>query len=181
MDVHEASAEGGWGLTRRHESGFDMPPQASQTMGPIAPTLVKSWNPADLHIILVHTEDTTIRADFTNIGVDQLHFSRYHKNNSYMQDPHSPFSPLGTFVEVPSNFVKTVSGHLVDLAPSGRLTVYYATTGDDQPLAGESNSYHAFENFEDRTSGTHYPFICPFSGVVGTVTEQCDFYLWRMK
>ncbi|KAG9044411.1 hypothetical protein FS837_008189 [Tulasnella sp. UAMH 9824] len=180
VDAHEASVEGGWGLARRHESGFDMPPQASQTMGPIAPTLVKSWNPADLHTILVHTENTTIRVDFTNTGVDQLRFSRYHKNNSYMQDPYSPFSPLGTFVEVPSHFVTTVSGHLVDLAPSGRLTVY-ATTGDDQPLAGESNSYHAFENFEDRTSGTHYALICPFSGVVGTVTEQCDFYIWRMK
>lgn len=158
-----------------------MPPQASQTMGPIAPILIKSWNPSDPHIILAHTENTTIRADFTNTGVDQLQFSRYLKNNSYMQDPYDPFSPLGALVEVPGYFVKTVSGHLVDLAPSGRLTVYYTTSGDDRPLAGESNSYHVFENFEDRTSGTHLPVICPFSGVVGTVTEQCDFYIWRMK
>ncbi|KAG9043607.1 hypothetical protein FS837_009339 [Tulasnella sp. UAMH 9824] len=160
VDVHEASAGGGWGLARHHEPGFDMPPQASQTMGPIAPTLVKSWNPADLHIILVHTENTTIRLDFTNTGSSQ--FSRY-------------------LVEVPSHFVQTVSGHLIDLAPSVPLTVYYATTGEDHPFPGEANSYHAFENFEDRASGTHYAFICHFSSVGGTVTEQCDSYIWRVK
>ncbi|KIO34433.1 hypothetical protein M407DRAFT_218644 [Tulasnella calospora MUT 4182] len=181
VDVHEALAEGEWGLARRHEPIYHLPPQASKIMGPIAPTLVKPWNLADRHTILVHTENTTIRADFTDTVMEGFKFSRYPKDNSYMQDPNNPFSPLGTYVEVPSYFVKTVSGHLVDLAPSGRLTVYYAMTGDDHPLAGESNSYHAFANFEDRASGIHHAFICPFSGVAGTVTEQCDFYIWRMK
>ncbi|KAG8910800.1 hypothetical protein FRC01_006121 [Tulasnella sp. 417] len=180
VDVHETSADRGWGLAHRHEPGFNFSTHASQTMGPIAPTLLKPWSPADLHTILVHTENATIRTDFTDTG-DLFKFSGYPKDNSYMQDPDNPFSPLGTYVEVPGYFVKTVSGHLVDLAPSGRLTVYYAITGDDQSLEGESSSYHAFENFEDRASGTHHAFICPFGGVAGTVTEQCDFYVWRMK
>ncbi|KAG8905767.1 hypothetical protein FRC00_013029, partial [Tulasnella sp. 408] len=181
VDVHELSAEGESGLAHRHEAGFNLPPEHSQDMCPIGPTLIKPWNSTDLHTFLVHAENATIRVDFTNVEVETFNFSRYPKDNAYMKDPDDPFNPLGSYVEVPSHFVKTCSGHLVDLSPSGRLTIYYAITGDDQPIAGESNTYHAFANFEDRVSGKHHPIICPFSGVAGTVTEQCDFYVWRMK
>ncbi|KAG8910799.1 hypothetical protein FRC01_006120, partial [Tulasnella sp. 417] len=181
VDVHELSTEGKWGLARRHEPVANLAPHTSQIMSPITPTLLKPWNLADRHTFLVHTENATIRTDFPDAEADHFKFSKYPKDNSYMQDPNDPSSPLGTYVEVPAYFVKTVSGHLVDLSPSGRLTVYYAMTGDDQLLAGASNTYHAFANFEDRASGKHHPFICPFSGVVGTVTQQCDFYIWRMK
>ncbi|KIO19523.1 hypothetical protein M407DRAFT_246135, partial [Tulasnella calospora MUT 4182] len=97
-----------------------------------------------------------------------------------MQDPSDPSDPFGNEIEAPSDFSQTIGGHLVDMSSSGRLTVYFTPDSQESTKVGESMSYLAFTDFGDRASETHCPFMCPFSGVVGTVSQSGDFYIWRM-
>ncbi|KIO34434.1 hypothetical protein M407DRAFT_240702 [Tulasnella calospora MUT 4182] len=120
-----------------------------------------------------------------SLGAGRIRFTSYQKDNIYMQDPGDVSSPYGNEHEVPSDFVKTVSGHLVDLSSSGRLTLYLAPEGRHEE--GECISYGVFNSGLDDTainglvSDQRFPFICPFSGIVGCVAATGYLYIWRLK
>lgn len=136
IEVHEPSSSGGYERVRNHaphstprRDGGD--PRGGQA---IVPTLIESWNSGtDLEqIALAYLEDETLRIDMECLGAGRIRFTSYRKDNTYMQDPEDASSPYGNKHEVPSDFVKTISEHLVELSSSGRLTLYLAPEGGSE-------------------------------------------------
>ncbi|KAG9046854.1 hypothetical protein FS837_003520 [Tulasnella sp. UAMH 9824] len=134
--------------------------------------------PQDPQTIFPHE---TLRIDIENLEAGQVSFTRYSKDNTYMEHPEDPNDPFGDDTEAPKSFIQTVNGHLVDMSSSGRLTAYFASESEENTKIGESASYFPFTSFDNRDSVTYSPFMCPLSGVVGSVGESGDFYIWRMK
>ncbi|KAG9044412.1 hypothetical protein FS837_008190 [Tulasnella sp. UAMH 9824] len=153
----------------------------------IVPTLVDPWNSGtDLdQIALAHLEDETLRIDMENLGSGLIKFTSYRKDNMYMQDPEDASSPYGNEHEIASDFVKTVSEHLMDLSSSGRLTYYLAAEGGHEE--GECISYGVYDTAPDGTAtdglvaDQRFPFICPFSGIVGSVAATGHLFIWRLE
>lgn len=145
----------------------------------IVPTLINSWNSGtDLHqIALAHLNQETLRIDMGNLGAGHIGFTSYLKDNTYMQDPQDVYSPYGNEHEVPSDFFKTVSDHLVNLSSSGRLTYYLSPESGSQGT--ESISYYVYGN--DPVGDQHFTFICPFNGIVGSVSGAGNLFLWRLE
>ncbi|KIO34435.1 hypothetical protein M407DRAFT_16952 [Tulasnella calospora MUT 4182] len=100
-----------------------------------------------------------------SLGAGRIRFTSYRKDNTWMLDPEE---------EVPSDFVKTVSEHLVGLSDSGRLTFYLA------PEEEEYISYGVYNTDIDDTE-QRFPFICPFSGIIGSVAETGHLFIWRLE
>ncbi|KAG8939187.1 hypothetical protein FRC00_014112 [Tulasnella sp. 408] len=149
---------------------------------------MESWNSGtDLEqIALAYLEEETLRIDMESLGAGRISFTSYRKDNTYMQDPDDPSSPYGNKNEVPSDFVKTVSEHLVELSSSGRLTLYLAPEGGREE--GECISYGVYGAALDGTevadglvSDERIPFICPFSGIIGSVAETGHLFIWRLE
>ncbi|KAG8932973.1 hypothetical protein FRC01_011538 [Tulasnella sp. 417] len=129
---------------------------------------------------LAHLEHETLRIEVEGLGAGRVSFTRYPKDNTYMENPEDPGDPFGNDAEAPKSFIQTVNGHLVDIASSGRLTAYLASSSEDNTKTGESISYFPFTDFNEDASELHSPFLCPFSGVIGSVSESGEFYIWRM-
>ncbi|KAG8915150.1 hypothetical protein FRC01_003767 [Tulasnella sp. 417] len=168
IDVHWSPKSDRPGSVDYHlpglSDGFPDPPQGVQA---ILPTMNVCRNASGgvSQVFLTHLEQETLRADIENLGTGRISFTRYAKDNTYMQDPSDPSDPFGNEMEAPSDFSQTVGGHLVDMSSSGRLTVYFTPDSQENTKTGESMSYLAFTDLDDRASATHFPFICPFSGV----------------
>ncbi|KAG8981677.1 hypothetical protein FRB90_007072 [Tulasnella sp. 427] len=148
----------------------------------MVPTLIDPWNAAvDPRLVaLAYLEQETLRIDIEDPESGRVSFTSYPTDNTYMQDPRDMFSPYGDVFEVPDEFVKTVSGHLVDLSSSSRLTIYLAPE-DDEDDGREHVSYRTASG-EDIRLDQYYsaiPFICPFSGIVGKLRSNGELYLWK--
>lgn len=189
IEAYEPSPSGGYKRVGNHT-----PRCAPRTDGEgprsdhaIVPTLVDSWNSGtDLdQIALAHLEDETIRIDIENLGLGRIRFTYYRKDNIYMQDPEDALSPYGNEHEIPSDFVETVSEHMVDLSPSGHLTFYLAPESGREE--GECISYGVYDTALDGTAtdgrvlDRRFPFICPFSGIVGSVAATGHLFIWRLE
>ncbi|KIO23949.1 hypothetical protein M407DRAFT_26649 [Tulasnella calospora MUT 4182] len=155
-------------------------PQVLQAIFPFTDECRKSFG-YPYQVALAHLEHETLRIEIDNLGAGRVSFTRYPKDNTYMQNPNDPDDPFGSDSEVPKSFVQTVKGHLVDMSSSGRLTAYFASDSEGDTKIGESISYVAFTNLNSRDPEPHFPFLCPFSGVAGSVSESGDFYIWEVR
>ncbi|KAG8953040.1 hypothetical protein FRC04_002986 [Tulasnella sp. 424] len=188
IDVHLPSPLGGYAKVGNHRPVPKSVPSNEEVMSDsvgqaLVPTLVDPWNSGtDLHqIALAHLDQETLRIDMENLGAGRIWFTSYLKDNTYMQDPEDASSPYGNEHEAPSDFFKTISDHLVDLSSSGRLTYYLSPESGSQGT--ESISYYVqYGDEPGRILGDqHFPFICPFSGIVGSVSVAGDLFVWRLE
>ncbi|KAG9051206.1 hypothetical protein FS837_011322 [Tulasnella sp. UAMH 9824] len=189
IEVHEPSPAGGYERVRNHAPRSTPPKDGKDPRGvqAIVPTLIESWNSGtDLdQIALAYLEDETLRIDMESLGAGRIRFTSYRKDNTYMQDREDASSPYGNKHEVPSDFVKTISEHLVELSSSGRLTLYLAPEGGREE--GECISYGVYSATLDGTEATdglvpdqRFPFICPFSAIIGSVAATGHLCIWQL-
>ncbi|KAG8910801.1 hypothetical protein FRC01_006122 [Tulasnella sp. 417] len=188
IEVHEPSPSGAYERVRNHAPRSTPHEHDGETHSgqSIVPTVIESWNSSrDLdQVALAHLEEETLRIDMENLGAGRIKFTSYPKDNTYMQDPHDVSSPYGNEHEVPSDCVRTASGHLLDLSFSGRLTLYLAPEGGSE--VGECISYGVYDtNPNDTTadglvSDRRIAFICPFSGIVGSISETGHLFIWQL-
>ncbi|KAG8917601.1 hypothetical protein FRC01_002336 [Tulasnella sp. 417] len=184
IDVHWSSNSDRPGSVDHHLPGtsdaFPNPPQGVQALLPVLNECRNTSGDVS-HAILTHLEQETLRTDIESLGTGRISFTRYAKDNKYMQNPSNPSDPFGNELEAPFDFSQTVNGHLLDMSSSGRLSVYFTSHSAENTKTGESMSYQAFTDFSDRASKIRFPLLCPFSGVVGTVSQGGDFCIWRME
>ncbi|KAG8915151.1 hypothetical protein FRC01_003768, partial [Tulasnella sp. 417] len=184
IDVHWSSKSDRPGLVDRHLPGtpdaFLNPSQGVQALLPVL-NECRNMSGDVSHAILTHLEQETLRTDIESLGTGRISFTRYPKDNTYMQHPSDPSDPFGNELEAPFDFSQTVNGHLLDMSSSGRVSVYFTSHSAENTKAEESMSYQAFTDFGDRASEIRFPLLCPFSGVVGTVSQGGDFSIWRME
>ncbi|KAG8953043.1 hypothetical protein FRC04_002989 [Tulasnella sp. 424] len=177
IEVHLPSPSGGYAKAGSHHpisaASNEVTPDGIDYA--IIPSLIDSWiSGTDLHqIALAHLKQETLRIDMEDLGAGRIWFTAYLKDNTYMKG--DILSPYGDEYEVPSDFFKTVSDHLVDLSSSGRLTLYLSPEG-----GGEDTE--CISDFVCKTrvdDEQHFPFICPFSGIVGSVSAGGFLSIWR--
>ncbi|KAG8953044.1 hypothetical protein FRC04_002990 [Tulasnella sp. 424] len=184
IEVHLPSPSGGYAKVGSHHpisaaSTEEVSGGADDHAIDIIPTFVDSWNSGtDLHrIALAHLEQETLRIDMEDLGAGRIGFTSYLKDNTYMEGV--PTGPHGDESEVPANFFKTISDHLVDLSSSGRLTLYLSPEGGGEET--ECISYFVDRaRVDDIHLDEHSSFICPFSGIVGSVSTGGNLFIWRL-
>lgn len=156
------------------------PPAGSQAILP-AVNEFRRYSGDLVQIALIHLEEETLQVQIESVGHGRISFTRYPKDNTHMQTPDDPEDPFGNEFEVPSGFIQMVGGHLIEMSSTGHITAYYAVDTKEDTTVGESISYAAFNDFSHRTFDKHFPFMCTFSGIVGTVSSSGDFYIWAQK
>ncbi|KAG8957143.1 hypothetical protein FRC00_004415, partial [Tulasnella sp. 408] len=134
VDVHWSAKSDRPDSVDRHFPGlsdtFPHPPQGVQAILPVIDQYRDTSGGAH-QVFLTHLEEETLRADIKSLGTGQISFTRYPKDNTYMQDPSDPSDPFGSDFEAPSDFSQTVGGHLVDMSSSGRITVYFTSDSEE--------------------------------------------------
>ncbi|KAG8916138.1 hypothetical protein FRC01_003357, partial [Tulasnella sp. 417] len=189
IEVHEPSPSGAYERVRNHAPRSTPHQEDGETQSgqSIVSTVIEPWNSSrDLdQVALAHLEEETLRIDMENLGAGRIRFTSYPKDNTYMQDPHDVSSPYGNGIEVLSDCVRTASDHLLDLSFSGRLTLYLTPEGGSE--VGECISYGVYDTELDDTtadglvSDERFAFICPFSGIVGSVSEAGHLFIWQLE
>ncbi|KIO19522.1 hypothetical protein M407DRAFT_146902 [Tulasnella calospora MUT 4182] len=183
IDVHWSPKSDRPGSVDRYPSGlseaFPDPPRGLQVISVM--NECRNTCGDAYQVFLLYSEQETIRVEIETLGTGRISLTKYSKDNTYIQDPSDPNNPVGNEIEIPRDFSRTVGGHLVEVSSSGCLTVFLTPDSEENTKLGESMSYSAFTDFGNRASETHLPFICPFSGVIGTLSKSGDFYIWRMS
>lgn len=145
----------------RHSDTLPDPPQDLQAIIPVI-TECKKLSGDTSQVALAHLEDESLRIDIEDGGAGRVSFTRYPKDNTYMQNPEDPEDRFGNGNEAPKSFIQTVSGHLVEMASSGRLTTYFASDQVGETNTEKSVPYFAFTELGDREPEPQFPFLCPF-------------------
>lgn len=162
-------------LTDLHES----PPVAQMSRLPIAPyTHPMPWSPERLETLNIPGSPTHPPAILVFMDDHVAHLTL---------KPHDLVSPdiktEGTIymheerlfwrdMKLPRIARRTVNGYLVTLSGSNELCIF-------DPTEDQLECQELFMDTPRHLIGEQFPFMCPVSGVLGSVSNIGQFYIWR--